>query len=73
MKDKILDLFINKNMKQNEIAKELNVSNSKVSRILKNIPEVEQEKDKRKKQNPQNKLKLITQLFNSYVGGCINE
>ena len=51
MKDKILDLFINKNMKQNEIAKELNVSNSKVSRILKNIPEVEQEKDKRKKQN----------------------
>ena len=25
------------------------------------------------KQNPQNKLKLITQLFSSYVGGGINE
>ena len=51
MKDKILDLYINKNMKQNEIAKELNISTSKVSRILKNIPEAKHEKDNRKKQN----------------------
>ena len=51
MKDKILDLYLNKNMKQNQIAKELNISTSKVSRILKNIPEVKQEKDKRKFQN----------------------
>lgn len=51
MKDKILDLYLNKNMKQNQIAKKLNISTSKVSRILKNIPEVKQEKDKRKFQN----------------------
>lgn len=51
MKDKILDLYLNKNMKQNEIAKELNISTSKVSRILKNIPEAKHEKDKRKAEN----------------------
>ena len=51
MKDKILDLYLNKNIKQNQIAKKLNISTSKVSRILKNIPEVKQEKDKRKFQN----------------------
>lgn len=51
MKDKILDLYLNKNMKQNEIAKELNISTSKVSRTLKNIPEAQHEKDQRKQIN----------------------
>ena len=51
MKDIVLDLYLNKHMKQSDIAKELNISNSKVSRILKDIPEVNEEKKRRKNEN----------------------
>jgi len=51
MEDEILDLFLNNQMKQKDIAKKLNISISKVSRVLKNIPEAIQEKDNRKVQN----------------------
>ena len=51
MQEKILDLYLNQKMKQTDIAEILNITKGTVSKILKNIPEVYQEKQRRKKDN----------------------
>lgn len=50
-KEKIIDLFYNKRLKPTDIALKLNVSNSYVTKVIKNDSRYYEEKDKRKKQN----------------------
>lgn len=50
-KEKIIDLFFNKHLKPIDIALELNVSNSYVSKIIKKDFRYYEEKNQRKQQN----------------------
>ena len=50
-KEKIIDLFYNEHLKSVDIALELNVSNSYVSKIIKKDSRYHEEKSQRKQQN----------------------
>lgn len=59
MKEEILDLFFNQKMKQIEIAKQLNISKSTVSKILSKDTKFIEEKAKRKAEHKCNHNKDI--------------
>lgn len=59
MKDEILDLYFNKKLKQNEIAKELNIAKSTVSKIISKDARYVMEKEQRKLINKEKHNKQI--------------
>lgn len=80
MKDEILDLYFNKKLKQNEIAKKLNVAKSTVSKIISRDVRYTAEKANRKVINKEKHNKQIQDCierkrkqkqFNSYMDDLI--
>ena len=66
-KEKILELFYNKHLKQNEISKIINISNQYVSKIVKADNRYKQEKEYRKKLNKENREIYLKEYFKNYI------
>lgn len=65
-KEQILDLYYNKHLKQNEIAKIVGVSSPYVSKIIKTDKRSKQEKEARKKTNAENRKVYLQEYFKNY-------
>lgn len=65
-KEQILDLYYNKHLKQNEIAKIVGVSSPYVSKIVKTDKRSKQEKKARKKTNAENRKVYLQEYFKTY-------
>lgn len=65
-KEQILDLYYNKHLKQNEIAKIVGTSSPYVSKIVKTDKRNKQEKENRKKTNAENRKVYLQEYFKTY-------
>lgn len=65
-KEQILDLYYNRHLKQNEIAKIVGVSSPYVSKIVKTDKRSKQEKEARKKTNAENRKVYLQEYFKNY-------
>lgn len=65
-KEQILNLYYNKHLKQNEIAKIVGVSIPYVSKIVKTDKRSKQEKEARKKTNAENRKVYLQEYFKTY-------
>lgn len=65
-REQILDLFYNKHLKQNEIAKKVGKSCPYVSKVVKADNRNKQEKDNRKKTNAENRKVYLQEYFKTY-------
>jgi hypothetical protein len=65
-KEDILDLYYNKHLKQNEIAKIVGTSNQYVSKIVKADFRYKQEKENRKTDNAEKRKQYLKDYFENY-------
>ena len=65
-KEKILDLYYNQHLKQNEIAKIVDTTTQYVSKVVRTDKRNIQEKEKRKKENSENRKIYLQEYFKTY-------
>lgn len=65
-KEQILDLYYNKHLKQNEIAKLVGKSNPYISKIVKSDNRSKTEKENRKTENAEKRRQYLKDYFTSY-------
>ena len=65
-KEQILDLYYNKHLKQNEIAKIVGKSCPYISKVVKTDKRNKQEKENRKKTNAENRKVYLQEYFKTY-------
>ena len=65
-KEKILDLYYNQHLKQNEIAKIVDTTTQYVSKVVRTDKRNIEEKEKRKKENPENRKIYLQEYFKTY-------
>lgn len=65
-KEKILDLYYNQNLKQNEIAKIVDTTTQYVSKVVRTDKRNKEEKEKRKKENSENRKIYLQEYFKTY-------
>lgn len=65
-KEQILDLYYNKHLKQNEIAKIVEKSCPYISNVVKADKRNKQEKENRKKTNAENRKNYLQEYFKTY-------
>ncbi len=65
-KEKILDLYYNEHLKQNQIAKLLDVTAQYVSKVVKADNRIKQEKATRQKENSQRRKVYMHEYFKTY-------
>lgn len=65
-KEKILDLYYNQHLKQNEIAKIVDTSTQYVSKVVRTDKRNIEEKEKRKKENSENRKIYLQEYFKTY-------
>lgn len=66
-KVKILDLYYNQHLKQNEIAKIVNVTNQYVSKVVRADKRNQQERENRKTMNAKDRKVYLQKYFKNYV------
>ena len=65
-KEKILDLYYNQHLKQNEIAKLVGISTQYVSKVIRADKRNKKEKEKRKTENSENRKVYMQEYFKTY-------
>ena len=65
-KEKILDLYYNQHLKQNEIAKIVDTTTQYVSKVIRTDKRNIEEKEKRKKENSENRKIYLQEYFKTY-------
>ena len=65
-KEKILDLYYNQHLKQNEIAKLVDTTTQYVSKVVRTDKRNIEEKEKRKKENSENRKIYLQEYFKTY-------
>lgn len=65
-KEKILDLYYNQHLKQNEIAKIMDTTTQYVSKVVRTDKRNKEEKEKRKKENSENRKIYLQKYFKTY-------
>lgn len=65
-KEKILDLYYNQHLKQNEIAKIVDTTTQYVSKVVRTDKRNIEEKEKRKKKNSENRKIYLQEYFKTY-------
>ena len=65
-KEKILDLYYNQHLKQNEIAKIVDTTTQYVSNVVRTDKRNIEEKEKRKKENSENRKIYLQEYFKTY-------
>ena len=65
-KEKILDLYYNQHLKQNEIAKIVDPTTQYVSKVVRTDKRNIEEKEKRKKENSENRKIYLQEYFKTY-------
>lgn len=65
-KEKILDLYYNQHLKQNEIAKLVGISTQYVSKVVRADKRNKEEKEKRKTENSENRKVYMQEYFKTY-------
>ena len=65
-KEKILDLYYNQHIKQNEIAKIVDTTTQYVSKVVRTDKRNIEEKEKRKKENSENRKIYLQEYFKTY-------
>lgn len=65
-KEKILDLYYNQHLKQNEIAKIVDTTTQYVSKVVRTDKKNIEEKEKRKKENSENRKIYLQEYFKTY-------
>ena len=65
-KEKILDLYYNQHLKQNEIAKIVDTTTQYVSKVVRTDKRNIEEKEKRKKENSENRKIYLQEYFKTY-------
>ena len=65
-KEKILDLYYNQHLKQNEIAKLVGTSTQYVSKVVRADKRNKEEKEKRKIENSENRKVYMQEYFKTY-------
>ena len=65
-KEKILDLYYNQHLKQNEIAKLVGISTQYVSKVVRTDKRNKEEKEKRKTENSENRKVYMQEYFKTY-------
>ncbi len=65
-KEKILDLYYNQHLKQNEIAKIVETTTQYVSKVVRTDKRNIEEKEKRKKENSENRKIYLQEYFKTY-------
>ena len=65
-KEKILDLYYNQHLKQNEIAKLIGISTQYVSKVVRADKRNKEEKEKRKTENSENRKVYMQEYFKTY-------
>ena len=65
-KEKILDLYYNQHLKQNEIAKLVGISTQYVSKVVRADKRNKEEKEKRKIENSENRKVYMQEYFKTY-------
>lgn len=65
-KEKILDLYYNQHLKQNEIAKLVGTTAQYISKVVRADKRNKQEKEKRKKENFENRKVYLQEYFKTY-------
>ena len=65
-KEKILDLYYNQHLKQNEIAKLVGTSTQYVSKVVRADKRNKEEKEKRKTENSENRKVYMQEYFKTY-------
>lgn len=65
-KEKILDLYYNQHLKQNEIAKIVDTTTQYVSKVVRTDKRNIEEKEKRKKGNSENRKIYLQEYFKTY-------
>lgn len=65
-KEKILDLYYNQHLKQNEIAKLVGISTQYVSKVVRADKRNKEEKEKRKTENSENRKVYLQEYFKTY-------
>ena len=65
-KEKILDLYYNQHLKQNEIAKIVHTTTQYVSKVVRTDKRNIEKKEKRKKENSENRKIYLQEYFKTY-------
>lgn len=65
-KEKILDLYYNQHLKQNEIAKIVDTTTQYISKVVRTDKRNKEEKEKRKKENSENRKIYLQEYFKTY-------
>ena len=65
-KEKIIDLYYNQHLKQNEIAKIVDTTTQYVSKVVRTDKRNIEEKEKRKKENSENRKIYLQEYFKTY-------
>ena len=65
-KEKILDLYYNQHLKQNEIAKIVDTTTQYVSKVVRTDKRNIEDKEKRKKENSENRKIYLQEYFKTY-------
>lgn len=65
-KEKILDLYYNQHLKQNEIAKIVDTTTQYVAKVVRTDKRNIEEKEKRKKENSENRKIYLQEYFKTY-------
>ena len=65
-REKILDLYYNQHLKQNEIAKLVGISTQYVSKVVRADKRNKEEKEKRKTENSENRKVYMQEYFKTY-------
>jgi len=65
-KEKILDLYYNQHLKQNEIAKLVGITTQYVSKVVRADKRNKEEKEKRKMENSENRKVYLQEYFKTY-------
>lgn len=65
-KEKILDLYYNQHLKQNEIAKIVDTTTQYVSKVVRTDKRNKEEKEKRKKENSENRKIYLQEYSKTY-------
>ena len=65
-KEKILDLYYNQHLKQNEIAKIVDTTTQYVSKVVRTDKRNIEEKEERKKENSENRKIYLQEYFKTY-------
>ena len=65
-KEKILDLYYNQHLKQNEIAEIVDTTTQYVSKVVRTDKRNIEEKEKRKKENSENRKIYLQEYFKTY-------